>query len=152
MKQRQKQMILSAMLLSVLFIGISASQGAAGTTGALEVGSTSAFDGAIVAVRAYNLEASSTYKVNLTGDATGFSFETASSQTEFTIYLTVDKPSGSETVYIWLYGDVATTALDTVTLQVKDDSLIPDEFLISLGITLLVLFLIVGIVKRMKTN
>ena len=150
MKQKQKVAVLSVMLFAILFVSVGNSQGAAGTTGALEVGTTSAFDGAIVAVRCYQLEVSSTYKINSTGDATGFSFTTGASQTEFTVYLTIDKPAGSETVYIWLYGDVATAALDTYTLQVKDDSIIPDEFLISLGITLLVLFLIVGIVKRMR--
>ena len=128
---------------------VSQTLGAAGTTGSIEIGTTSAFDGAIVAVRCYGLEVSADYTVNHTGDDTGFSFTTGASQVEFTVYLTIDKPAASETVYINLFGSAA-TFLDTVTLQVKDDSLIPDSFLITLGITLLVLFLIVGIVTRMR--
>lgn len=149
MKLMRKHIFVGFLAMIFLFsIGGQSAMGAGGTTGSLEVGSTSAFDGAIVAVRCYDLEVSSTYVVNMTGDIVGFSFTTGAAQTEYTVYLTVDKPATTETVYIWLHGDGA--ALDTYTLQVKDDSLIPDEFLISLGITLLVLFLIVGIVKRMR--
>ena len=119
-----------------------------GTTGSIEIGSTSAFDGAIVAVRCYDLEVSSSYNLTHTGEA-GFLFTTGSSQTEFTVYITVDKPAATEAVTIGLYGGIV--LLDSLTLQVKDDSLIPDAFLIGLGITLLVLFLIVGIVKRMRS-
>lgn len=152
LKKRQilPLLVFSFVVFGLALGGVTNVNAADGTTGKLEIGSTSAFDGAIVAVNCYDLETSADYKINATGDATGFSFTTGSSQTSYVVYLTVQKPSGSETVYVWLYGDTNATALDTYTLQVKDESIIPDEFLIALGITLLVLFLIIGIVKRMR--
>ena len=133
-----------------------------GSAGSLEVGATSGFDGGQVAVRCYDLTDEYSYKVNSTGDDTGFTFYLQDGQTEYTVYLNVDKPASSETVYITLWGsntgssgDANGTsidvALDIYTIQVKDDSIIPDEFLISLGITLLVLGLIVGIVQRIRS-
>lgn len=142
--------VISFVVLGLTFGSVITANAAVGTTGKLEIGSTSAFDGAIVAVNCYDLEVSADYKINATGDDTGFSFTTGSSQTSYVVYLTVSKPSGSESVYVYLWGNETTTALDTYTLQVKDESIIPDEFLIALGITLLVLFLIIGIVKRMR--
>ena len=152
LKKRQilPVLVFSFVILGLSLGGITNANAAAGTTGKLEIGATSAFDGAIVAVKCYDLEVSATYKVNATGDDTGFSFTTGSTQTTYIVYLTVAKPAASETCYVYLYGNETEAALDTYTLQVKDDSIIPDEFLISLGITLLVLFLIIGIVKRMR--
>jgi len=146
-KQMLTGVILGTLLLGLFLASPVQIQAADGSAGSMEIGATSAFDGAIVAVRCYGLTVSADFVVNHTSDLTGFSFTTGASQTEFTVYLTIDKPADSETVYVWLYGDAL---LDTQTLQVKDDSMIPDEFLISLGITLLVLFIIVGIVKRMR--
>lgn len=142
--------VISFIVFGLTFGSIMTVNAADGTTGKLEIGSTSAFDGAIVAANCYDLEVSSSYKVNSTGDDTGFSFTTGSSQTSYVVYLNVYKPSGSEAVYVHLWGNQSEAALDTYTLQVKDESIIPDEFLIALGITLLVLFLIIGIVKRMR--
>lgn len=151
----KKRQILPIVVFSFIVFGLAfgdviTTNAAVGTTGKLEIGSTSAFDGAIVAVNCYDLEVSADYKVNSTGDDTGFSFTTGSSQSSYVVYLNVYKPSASEAVYVFLWGNQSEAALDTYTLQVKDESIIPDEFLIALGITLLVLFLIIGIVKRMR--
>jgi len=142
--------VFSFVVFGLTFGGVITANAAVGTTGKLEIGSTSAFDGAIVAVNCYDLEVSASYKINATGDDTGFEFITGSGQTSYVVYLTVNKPSGSEACYIYLWGNQTLAALDSYTLQVKDESIIPDEFLIALGITLLVLFLIIGIVKRMR--
>ena len=137
--------------LFVISFALQGALGAAGTTGSIEIGQTSSFDSGIVTIKVYDLEVDSTYKVNATGDATGFSFQTGGTQTTFIVHLTIDKPAASETVYVYLYGDTAVTALDTVTLQVKDDSILPLDFILTLGISVFILLIIVKFAKGMRT-
>ena len=139
----------------IISLSLSGVSGTYGETGSIEVAQTASFDSGTVTVKLVDLVIDSMYKVNATGDATGFSFQTSGVQTSFIVHMTFDKPADSETVYIWLYGSIygntTLSVLDTATFQVKDDSILPLDFILTLGISVFILLIIVKFAKGMRT-
>lgn len=149
---KSKKMIVFAVPLLVLLLAFAIVPASAddGANGTLDIGATSTFDGATIAVRCYDLDVSSDYFVNYTGDATGFAFTTGADQDTYVVYLTIDKPSGSEVVTVMLVSGTGAAIIDQQTLQCKDDSIIPLDFIMTIGIAFMLLAIIAGLIVKLR--
>ena len=124
-----------------------------GTAGTLEIGITNILDSTPITIRMYDLTVSADFKVNWTGDDTGHSFTTGSTQDEHFITVNIDKPSGSHDVTVYLIPQAAgndSNNLDSLTLYVSDTSIFPDDIIIDIGIVIAVVFIIVAVVGTLK--
>ena len=124
-----------------------------GSAGSLEIGVTNILDSTPITIRMYALTVSADFKVNWTGDDTGHSFTTGSTQDEHFITVNIDKPSGSHDVTVYLLAQSAgnnTNSLDSLTLYVSDTSIFPDDIIIDIGIVIAVVFIIVAVVTAIK--
>ena len=145
------KLALALALFSMLLLMPNVSvQGADGAAGSIEVGVTSILEKTPVTVHMYDLTGGADYLVNWTGDNTGHSFTTGANQDEHFITITIDKPSASNDVTVYLRAQSAGTTIDSVTLYVSDTTIFPDDILIDIGITVAVIFVIVAAVMTLK--
>ena len=134
-------------IVVVLFaLAISPAQAAYGTAGNIEDNIGNGVDGERVYVHVYNLDVSSDYTLNHTGDATGESFTTASDKTEYYVPITLDKSATTELYLIQLYGNTSETALDQVTIFVSDpEDLTQEDLFMDLAIPIMIMAIFAGI-------
>ena len=124
-----------------------------GSAGTLEIGVTNILDSTPITIRMFDLTNSADFKINWTGDATGHSFTTGSTQSEHYITVNIDKPADSHDVSVYLLAQSAgnaTNSLDSLTLYISDTSIFPDDIIIDLGIVIAVVFIIVAVVTVIK--
>ena len=126
-----------------------------GTAGKLEVGVTNVLDDTPITIKMYDLTVAADFKINWTGEATGHSFTTGASQDKHYITVNIEKPSASHDVTLYLIAQAAgndANALDSLTLYISDTSIFPDDIIIDIGITIAVVFVIVGVVVLLKKS
>ena len=148
--------IIAVSLLIMIMVSGAPSQGAVqavhgdGTAGTLEIGVTNILGGTPIVIRMHTLTSSADFKLNWTGSDTGHSFTTGSTQDEHFVTVNIAKPSGSNDVTVYLWPQSTGAALDSLTLYVSDTSIFPDDIIIDIGITIAVVFVIVGAVMMLK--
>jgi len=145
MKVRQIATI--SVLIMMFAMPVMASLATDGSSGNLDLGVTEAYDKQRIYIKAYNLDVSSDYLINSTGDNTGYSFTTGASQDSITIPWTISKASGTNVYTVYLRAQSAGTVIDSVTIYVSDveDSVNEDLFM-SIAIPILVFVILIGIV------
>lgn len=150
------KLALALAFLGMLFLSASSptyvALGADGAAGSIEIGVTNILEKTPVTIHMYDLTGGADYQVNWTGDNTGHSFTTGASQDEHFITVTIDKPAASHDVTIYLRGQAAGAVVDSLSIYVGDTSIFPDDILIDIGITVAVVFVIVGAVMALKSR
>jgi hypothetical protein len=117
-----------------------------GTAGNIEDNIGNAVDGERVYVHLYNLDVSSDYTLNHTGDSTGSSFTTAADKTEYYVPITLDKSAATELYEIWLYGNTSETALDQISIFVSDaEDLTQEDLFMDLAIPIMIMAIFAAI-------
>lgn len=149
--KRRTQVTLSALLvLTVLALGIPLVpvQAADGAVGSIQV-SNQIFhvSGSVVSVQMFDLTVSADYLLNWTGDDTGISFTTSSTQTKFTHTFVLT--SSSSTVTFFLRAQSVGTIIDQVQVTVVSlNSFLSTGLIISAGIFILIVVIFKRIAKR----
>lgn len=149
--KRRTQVTFSALLvLTVLALGIPLVpvQAADGAVGAIQI-SNQIFhvSGSVVSVQMFDLTVSADYLLNWTGDDTGISFTTSSTQTKFTHTFVLT--SSSSTVTFFLRAQSAGTTIDQVQATVVSlNSFLSTGLIISAGIFILIVVIFKRIAKR----
>lgn len=138
------------MLFFMSTSGTYIASGADGAAGSIEIGVTNILEKTPVTIHMYDLTGGADYLVNWTGDNTGHSFTTGTNQDEHFITVTIEKPAADHDVTIYLRGQAAGAVVDSITIYVGDTSIFPDDILIDIGITVAVVFVIVGAVLVLK--
>ncbi len=123
-----------------------------GTVGKLEVGVTNVLDDTPITIKMYDLTVAADFKLNWTGEDTGHSFTTGASQTKHYVTVNIEKPSATHDVTVSLWPQSTGAALDSLTLYISDTSIFPDDIIIDIGITIAVVFVIVGVVVLLKKS
>jgi len=161
MKQRRHKLsftiFISVAFLVLLLAAAPASASvqtihADGTSGSLEIGVTNILDDTPITIKMYDLTIAADFKINWTGEDTGHSFTTGASQTKHYITVNIEKPSATHDVTVYLWPQSTGAALDSLTLYVSDTSIFPDDIIIDIGITIAVVFVIVGVVVLLKKS
>jgi ABC-type Fe3+-siderophore transport system permease subunit len=143
---KTKLLVLALTLLMVSTFAAGTVRGADGSNGNIEDNIGNAVDGERVYVHCYNLDVSSDYLLNHTGDDTGVSFTTGAAQTEIYVPITLDKSATSEVYVIYLRAQSAGTALDTVTIFVSDpEDLTQEDLFMDLAIPIMIMAIFAAI-------
>ena len=144
MRPRKKHYALSIAILGLALFGLpllSVAQAADGAAGNISQSSQIFHvSGAPISISMWSLDVSSDYLLNWTGDDTGISFTTASSQTTFshTFVLT----STETTVVFYLRAQSAGTVIDQVQCSVFDLSdFLATGLIIAAGIFVLIIYI-----------
>ena len=139
--------VLLAVLMSAsLFAPVQAAPCGDGTTGTIDMDAQEIVDGMRIYFKLKGLTAGADYKLNWTGDDTGYAFTTGSSETEKVFPVTVDKPS-SGTWHIYLRGETAGAIIDQKEYVVSEaSSFINEDLFQSVAMVLITIALLVGIV------
>ena len=148
-KQRSKVSISAFLLLSLVMLGVSfvPARAADGAVGSIQV-SNQIFhvSGSVVAVQMFDLTVSADYLLNWTGDDTGISFTTSSTQSKFTHTFTLTSTATSVTFF--LRAQSAGTIIDQVQITVVSlSSFLSTGLIISAGIFVLIVVLFKRIAK-----
>lgn len=113
---------LLVLALSSLFVAISMNSQvvkcADGTTGTIELSTSSATVGTNVIVHVYGLTADADYLINTTNDASWKSFTPSGTEKQWTYY-NIQAPSSGEDVVFYLRYQSAGTIISQDTVQVK---------------------------------
>ena len=154
MKNYSRIIVFSLLLVSVC-LGLSPTQtslGADGTTGNMECGTSTYTIGQPMTFYLTQLTVAGDYKLDFpAGVATDISWSQGVAQTTMTFVVTLEAPSTGNTALIELEKQSAGTVIDSVLLSVTDSTTIfPDELIIGLGITVMVISIIVGIAVGMR--
>lgn len=167
---RKKQIIMASLFVLVVFTAFAPTiggQGAAATAAKIELSSDSYLVDSLVTIRVYDVSASgASFNVYFTYDVTGT--DTLEAKTEYaniSVYLgsnedewvyTMIFPAPTAGSYIRVH--VCGTAVSTTTDLASDtcyaqefENLWPDDLIITVGISLMVVLIIVGIVIGLAT-
>jgi hypothetical protein len=110
------------LVLSSLFFALSMNtqtvKGADGTTGTIELSTSSATVGTSVIVHVYGLTADADYLINTTNDASWKSFSPSGTEKQWTYY-NIQAPSSGEDVVFYLRYQSAGTIISQDTVQVN---------------------------------
>lgn len=145
-------LIVSILLLGSMIFVTTSSQGAAGTTGDMEVGTESFVPDQPLVIYLDDLTAGGSYDLNFTtGCHDSIAFTLGASQTEIHFTVLIASPTSGDTCLITLSGDGSATIIDSVLLSENDaETWFPTDLLISLGILVLIVSIIVGIVVSVR--
>jgi ABC-type Fe3+-siderophore transport system permease subunit len=147
-KVKTKLLVLAftVLMLSTFAAGTIPVSGADGSNGNVENNIGNAVDGERVYVHCYNLDVSSDYLLNHTGDATGVSFTTGASQVEIYVPISLEKSATTEVYEIVLRAQSAGTAIDTITIFVSDpEDLTQEDLFMDLAIPIMIMAIFAAI-------
>ena len=159
---RKSALVLFGVLLLLNFSAVFSAQGAAATAAKIELSSDSFLEDSLMTIRVYDVAAAgSSLNIYFTYDLVGTdTLETKSQYANITVYLGSNDdewvfsmifpaPTAGGYVQVHACGTAVSTtvdlAADTVYAQSFDD-IWPDELIITVGISLMVVLIIVGIV------
>jgi len=147
MKTKQKLMSKHngfAILTFITLLVVLTSTGVQATAnGNLEVSNSSTFENSNMAIRCYNLDGSTAYAL-YQGSTAVMNWTTATLETERTFYVSVS----SNTVF-YLYS--GTDTIDSYTVNTfSSTTFIPVNLIIQLGVSLLVLYIIARVIRRIR--
>jgi ABC-type Fe3+-siderophore transport system permease subunit len=150
MSHHKRKLALVSLISLVLLLGLGASPASAayGTNGSIEDNIGNAVDGERLYVHLYNLDVSSDYTINHTGDSTGESFTTAADQTEIYFPVTLAKSATTEAYVIQLWGNTTSpnTVIDQVTVFVSDpEDLTQEDLFMDLAIPIMIMAIFAAI-------
>ena len=138
-----KSKVIPIIFATLLFLTLNTGYvalGADGTTGSIEDNFGSLVDGQRIYVHCYSLTVSADYLVNHTGDDTGASFSTGSTQTEAYVPIVLDKAVSTEVYVIYLRSQSAGTVIDSVTIFVSDpDDITNEDLFMDLAIPVMIM-------------
>ena len=154
----QKSKVIPIVFALMLFMSLGTgyvAQGADGTTGSVEDNFGSLVDGQRVYVHVYDLTVSADYQVNHTGDDTGASFSTGSTQTEAYVPIVLDKAVSTEVYVIYLRYQSAGTLIDSVTIFVSaPEDMTNEDLFMDLAIPIMIMGIFasiaIGFIKGKK--
>lgn len=146
--------ILPVLLVFVALISVSVAQPATASTsvnGKLSIALTEVVAGTPLRIDCSNLDASTTYYVNITVDSTTTQYGpwvTSSEANDFSFTWEAEKPATGYSVLIELCSP-AGSAIDSQTMTINAiDDVLPTNLLITLGISLLVIAIVVRILQK----
>ena len=145
-------MVLPALCLG-LFLGVAPQvvSGADGATGSIELPVDTVPDGQRIYITLRDLTGGADYKLNWTGDDTGYSFTTGASETTKVFPVKIEDPSSGSMVAIYLRAQSAGTALDTVYVTVESSTDVFDtDIFFDWTIPIILIVLVVGIIIRFR--
>jgi len=114
------KLAMASMLMLIAFTGMSSAMAADGTTGEIDFDQTSVSEDTMVYVHFKDLTGGADYLVNWTGDDTGYSFTTGSSQDDIYIPITFSKPASGNAFVLNLRYQSAGTSIDSITVYVTE--------------------------------
>lgn len=139
---------MASLMVLLAFTGMSQAMAADGTTGEIDFDQTSVSEDTMVYVHFKDLTGGADYMVNWTGDDTGYSWTTGSSQDDIYIPITFSKPSSGNAFVLTLRYQSAGTAIDSITVYVTEaDQVLNTAAFLAIVVPLLVFSIIVAIYK-----
>jgi hypothetical protein len=154
MKSRLLVLITLTVIVTIFFLPNTTDHalGADGTTGNLEVGTTTYVIGQPIVFYCSDLTAEGDYKLDFpAGVATDISWTQGIGQTVMSFTVELSAPTTGDTATIELEKQSAGTVIDSVMLSATDyDEVFPDELVIGIAITILVISILVGIAVSMR--
>ena len=139
---------LLGLILPLLLVGVSPVSADYGTAGSIEENIGNAVDGQRVYVHCYNLDVSSDYTLNHTGDSTGESFTTSATRDEYYVPITLSKSATTEVYVLQLWGNTTSpsTVLDQVSIFVSDpEDLTQEDLFMDLAIPIMIMAIFAAI-------
>ena len=150
-KPKAKYQVATLLCLAMALFGLPLLSPAAAADGANGYIQSSAqifhISGGVISISMWNLDPSSDYHLNWTGENTGVTFTTAATQTTYTYTFALS--STSTAVVFYLRAGTAGTTIDSVQVTVFDISaFLATGLIISAGIFVLIVVIFKRVVKK----
>jgi hypothetical protein len=139
-------------MLFLMTMPVSQGKAADGSAGSMEVGSSTYVIGQPVVIYLSDMTPNADFTLDFTaGCADQINFTLGLTQTDASFTIELSAPTSGSTCTISLEAQSTGTALASVVLSATDyDDVFPDELVIGIAITILVISILVGIAVSMR--